>query len=126
MRKKSEEEIRISRESFRVRKTLFAIVAFLQIANLLLIAITSTDFSKDYIYVVALMTILAIFICFDRRKNHINWLYVIIMSTLYFLITAFLVFRWSAYWCLWIVISEFLVFLIITPILYRSYSVKKK
>ena len=126
MRKKSKEEIRINRESFHVRKTLFAIVAFLQIANLLLIAITSTDFSKDYIYVVALMTILAIFICFDRRKNHINWLYVIIMSTLYFLITAFLVFRWSAYWCLWIVISEFLVFLIITPIFYRSYSVKKK
>ncbi len=126
MRKKSEEEIRISRESFRVRKTLFAIVAFLQIANLLLIAITSTDLSKDYIYVVAFMTILAIFICFDRRKNHIDWLYVIIMSTLYFLITAFLVFRWSVYWCLWIVMLEFLVFLISTPILYRSYSVKKK
>ena len=126
MRKKSEEEIRISRESFRVRKTLFAIVAFLQIANLLLIAITSTDLSKDYIYVVAFMTILAIFICFDRRKDHIDWLYVIIMSTLYFLITAFLVFRWSVYWCLWIVMLEFLVFLISTPILYRSYSVKKK
>ena len=126
MREKSKEEIRINRESFRVRKTLFAIVAFLQIANLLLIAITSTDLSKDYIYIVALMTILAIFISFDRRKNHMDWLYVIIMSTLHFLITAFLVFRWSAYWCLWIVISEFFVFLIITPILYGSYSVKKK
>lgn len=126
MHKKSKEEIRINKESFHVRKTLFAIVAFLQIANILLISITSADLSKDYIYELALMTIFAISICFDRRKNHICWSYVIIMSTLYFFITAFIAFRQSAYWCLWIVMSEFIVFLILTPVLYRRFSVKKK
>ena len=123
--RKSKEDLRISRESFHARKTLFAIFAFSQIANLVLLALLSADLSLKYISTIIFMCVLAIFILCDSRKNHIDWIYVIIASVLYFFITAFYVFQAHMYLCFWLIVPEFVAFLIATPILYRSYSTKK-
>lgn len=125
MRRKSREEIRKTAESFRYRKLLFAFSAFSQIVNLLLLAILNNELSEKLIYIMICMCLLAILICCDKRKTHVDWPYIFIVSAIYFGVTAFVVFRSCIYWCLWILVPEILLFVILALILYKTYSANK-
>lgn len=113
---KSKKDLSKARESFKIRKLIFAFSSFSQIINCFLISGLRNTLKNDFLYIL-LMFLLAVCICCDRRKHHVDWAYVLIMSVLYFGFTLFSVLHSNAYWCLWIVIPEFLIFIVINLVI---------
>lgn len=113
---KNKKDLSKERESFKIRKLIFALSAFSQIINCLLIYSLCDTLENNLIYIV-LMLLLAVSICCDKRRSHVDWVYVLIMSILYFGFTLFSVLHSNTYWFFWIVILEFLIFLVINLVI---------
>ena len=115
----SKEERRRRTEEFHIQKILFGCVATSQIINWLL-----TGFALDNTTgVVSLIgaVIVALLICIDKRKTHINWLYVFLMCTLFFIVGGVVIVNSRVYWCLWLYIPEIIAFIVAYIISYFAY-----
>lgn len=123
-RQRSPQELKKSQEAFRVRKLLFFLCAFSQIINLIIIALSHDDFRGKFICTIILMSVLAIFICCDKRKTHVDWLYIIIVSIVYFGWSFIAIIISQTYWCFWMFLPEILAFAIFTPMLCKAHSPK--
>ena len=115
----SKEESRRRTEEFHIQKILFGCVATSQIINWLLtgFALVNTTGVASLIGAV----IVALLICIDKRKTHINWLYVFLMCALFFIVGGVVIVNSQVYWCLWLYIPEIIAFIAAYVISYFAY-----
>ena len=115
-----------NRKGFGARRLLFAFAAFSQILNWILMSLIADDFLAARTGLIALaMIAIAVMVLCDKRSNHVSWAYVLLVSAFYFLSAAFVSVRLTVYWCLWVIIPEACVFIVLAIILYRLYGKKK-
>ena len=109
---------------YKTRRSLFtlSIVAF--VLNLSLIAVFDESMRKNALIEILWTTFFAIVQFVDKRKAHWDWLYIIVLSTIFLLFSAFAAFATELMIVRYIWAGEFVLFLGFILLLLRKKNLK--
>ena len=96
---------------FKTRRILFALSIVAFVLNLSLIAVFDESMRKDALIEILWSAVFAVVQLLDKRKAHWEWLYIIVLCTIFFLFSAFAAFATELIIVRYIWVGEFVLFL---------------
>ena len=109
---------------YKTRRSLFALSIVAFVLNLSLIAVFDESMRMNALIAILWTTIFAIVQFVDKRKAHWDWLYIIVLSTIFLLFSAFAAFATELMIVRYIWAGEFILFLGFILLLLRKKKLK--
>ena len=106
--------------TYHTRRILFALSIVTFILNLVLIAVFDETMRKKALIAILWSAIFAILQFVDQRKAHWDWFYIIVLSTIFLLFSAFAVFATELIFVKYIWAGELVLFLGLILLLLRK------
>ena len=96
---------------YKTRRILFALSIVAFVLNLSLIAVFDESMRKNALITILWSAVFAVVQLLDKRKAHWEWLYIIVLCTIFFLLSAFVAFATELMIVRYIWVGEFVLFL---------------
>lgn len=93
------------------RRILFALSIVAFVLNLSLIAVFDESMRKNALITILWSAVFAVVQLLDKRKAHWEWLYIVVLCTIFFLLSAFVAFATELMILRYIWVGEFVLFL---------------